>query len=101
MCFTIYIGCTTPLPEILWDNDHPQFNTKYLEDWEENVKRYFSYPDVIYAGSDEGCGCGFRHALLSDGDWLPVTQSFIKRIFQHRPQGDNLQVPDTLSPHHR
>jgi hypothetical protein len=72
MCFTLYIGSDTALPQILWDKDIPGFHTRELEDWEGQVPSCFSHPKVIYVGSDQGCGCGFRHALLTDKEWIPV-----------------------------
>jgi len=72
MCFTLYIGSKTALPKILWNKEHPRFNTRDLEDYEKNIPGCFSYPEVVYAGSDQGCGCGFRHALLTGAEWFPV-----------------------------
>ena len=30
--------------------------------------------NVVYVGSDQGCGCGFRHALIDADQWLTVTE---------------------------
>jgi hypothetical protein len=31
-------------------------------------------PEVVYVGSDQGCGCGFRHALIDDKEWYPIVE---------------------------
>lgn len=58
MCLAVYIGSSLPLPESTWDKDDPRF---YLEAVaaSEPARRQFSGKHVYYAGSHEGCGCGF------------------------------------------
>jgi hypothetical protein len=72
MCMALYLGSSTDPPIIEFDEKSPSFNTKVLEEKELGLKRHFSLINVIYIGSDEGCGCGFNHALLDDNGWLPV-----------------------------
>ncbi|MCT8335882.1 hypothetical protein NUH30_19500 [Leptospira sp. 85282-16] len=77
MCFTVYLGSNIILPEIKWNENNPQFFTQQLSKEELNIKNHFIYPEVIYLGSDESCGCGFRHALLNydENSWLEVVDT--------------------------
>lgn len=66
MCLAVYLASSNPLPPIAWDKDAPAF---YLEPVPEGeaVHRQFSLPHVYYAGSHEGCGCGFsRHGEIDE-----------------------------------
>lgn len=74
MCMTLYLSANSKMPRIKWDKNSPAFNAKDLEESENAVRNYFSLSDVLYVGSDQGCGCGFRHALLSNGEWLNVIE---------------------------
>jgi hypothetical protein len=78
MCFTVYLGSNKILPEIKWDEKNPQFFTQQLSTDELNIKNHFSFPEVIYLGSDESCGCGFRHALLEydENSWMDVVDTY-------------------------
>jgi hypothetical protein len=57
---------------------------------------------VTYIGSDEGCGCGFRHALFDKGQWLPVIndEGFDNNLQNHRQLfdfiNDNLSDQDII-----
>jgi hypothetical protein len=74
MCFTLYVGASVKLPLIKWDKDQPGVHAKGLEDYELGVLKRFTFPHVIYIGSDQGCGCGFRHALADGKNWWPVIE---------------------------
>jgi hypothetical protein len=58
MCLAVYVAADAPLPESRWRESAPAF---YLESVPESegVRRQFRYRHVYYAGSHEGCGCGF------------------------------------------
>jgi hypothetical protein len=58
MCLAVYAASDAPLPESMWDQSAPAF---YLEPVPEaeSVRKQFRYRHVYYAGSHEGCGCGF------------------------------------------
>jgi hypothetical protein len=58
MCLAVYIGSSLPLEEGSWDKKNQKF---YLERAAEAEPpgRHFSGKFVYYAGSHEGCGCGF------------------------------------------
>jgi hypothetical protein len=69
---TLYIGSRQELPIIAFDKDNPTFNTTQLCEDEKTIYKHISLPYVLNFGSDQGCGCGFRHALLDDGQWFHV-----------------------------
>ena len=82
MCMTFYIGSQQELPIIAFDKDNPGFCTSQLREDEKVIHGYFSLPYVLNFGSDRGCGCGFRYALLDDGQWFHVEvedESFIEK----------------------
>lgn len=69
---TFYIGTRKELPTIPFDKNNPAFHTTPLSEDEMPIYKHISLPNILYFGSDLGCGCGFRHALLDDGKWLRV-----------------------------
>jgi hypothetical protein len=58
MCLAVYVAADAPLPQSRWREAAPAF---YLEEVPESegVRKQFRYRHVYYAGSHEGCGCGF------------------------------------------
>lgn len=58
MCLAVYVASDALLPESRWNEQAPAF---YLEavPKSEDVCTHFRYRHVYYAGSHEGCGCGF------------------------------------------
>jgi hypothetical protein len=75
MCFTLYIGTPIKLPLIEWKKDQPGVHATNLKEYELGVLSRFSLPNVLYIGSDQGCGCGFRHALAEGKEWLSVVEN--------------------------
>jgi hypothetical protein len=60
VCIAVYIAANRRLPVIDWDESHPAFYVATLGDDQEPVRNQFTKPHVYYAGSHEGCGCGFQ-----------------------------------------
>ena len=60
MCMMVYLAAESPLRIVAWNNAAPAFNTSPLARDVERVRGQFSKPHLIYAGSYEGCGCGFQ-----------------------------------------
>ena len=69
----LYIASDRPLPLIeqretskdamsspTWPGEAQRFHTAQLRPEQEAVRAHFSLPHVLYAGSYEGCGCGFN-----------------------------------------
>jgi hypothetical protein len=61
MCFVLYVASRTKPKLIAWNKDAPSLCTQELGNHEKPVLKKFSLPIVTYVGSDQGCGCGFRH----------------------------------------
>jgi hypothetical protein len=55
----LYIASDRPLPLRPWQAQ--PFHTAELKPDQEAVRSHFSNPHVVYAGSYEGCGCGFNY----------------------------------------
>jgi hypothetical protein len=60
VCMMVYLAADLPLRIIPWDEAAPAFNTSALGPSEERVRRQFGKGHLLYAGSHEGCGCGFQ-----------------------------------------
>jgi len=63
------------VPIIEWNKNLPAFNTSKLLEDNKAVLNHFSLPNVTMIGSDESCGCGFRHALRQDEQWFSIIDS--------------------------
>jgi hypothetical protein len=60
------------MPNIPYDKSRPGFYTEGLIDNEKLIKSILSFPYVKLLGSDQGCRCGFRHAMYEGNCWLNV-----------------------------
>jgi hypothetical protein len=73
MCMAVYIASDRPLPltkqpeypkdcisSPTWPMEAQRFHTAELRPAQEAVRSHFQFPHVLYAGSYEGCGCGFN-----------------------------------------
>ena len=69
---TIYISTDKPLPTIPYDEQNRKLNTEDITDNEKTLKNVFSKSNIKYVGSDQGCSCGFRHALIINDNWFDV-----------------------------
>ena len=56
----VYLAADVPLRTVEWRKDAPAFNTSAFAADEERVRCQFTKPELICAGSYEGCGCGFQ-----------------------------------------
>jgi hypothetical protein len=72
MCLTIYLATEKEMPTILYDIEKSNFNTNNIEDREMPIKDLLTLPNIKSLGSDEGCGCGFRHSLFERNSWIEV-----------------------------
>lgn len=74
MCIAIYIAAEASLPLVTrqhyshdvtlsptWPREAQRFYTAEPQAEQEAVRSCFSLPHVLYAGSYEGCGCGFNY----------------------------------------
>lgn len=61
MCMVVYTASEVPLRTRPFDAARPGFHVTDVPSQFESVKGRFSKPFVYYAGSHEGCGCGFQY----------------------------------------
>jgi hypothetical protein len=111
MCMMVYVASDYALFTWEWDQANPQFHVAELIDCDEPVRRHFSKPCVYYAGSHEGCGCGFDYGEYEgyEDDDLPAKRESRRRLaeflvvaLQHQPavevfacwDGDQAAEPD-------
>ena len=59
MCLAVYIASDKPLPLISWVEEKPSFYVEEAKNDNTGVKKQFKYQYIYYAGTHEGCGCGF------------------------------------------
>ena len=64
MCMVVYVASDYALPTSAWDQARPRYYVEEVSDRDAPVRRHFSQPCVYYAGSHEGCGCGFNSGTV-------------------------------------
>jgi hypothetical protein len=75
----VYLAADRPLP-LVPPESNPALHIRQLSNPEDAVRQQFTKPHVYYAGSWEGCGCGFNY-----GEWpeeatvLPARYADCKR----------------------
>lgn len=72
MCLSLYLASNNELPLISYNGNKPGLNTQDIADNELSLKHIFSKSFIKYIGSDQGCGCGFRHSILDQNEWFNV-----------------------------
>lgn len=73
MCMMLYIGSDIVLPIVPFKEDSPGFHTEELCENDLKISGHFSTKNILYAGSSQGCGCGFQHSLIDNNTgWLIV-----------------------------
>jgi hypothetical protein len=62
MCMVYYLGSDGDVPLTLpWTKDAPAFHVTLIDGPESgHVKEKLPHRRLVYLGSHEGCGCGFR-----------------------------------------
>ena len=65
MCYALFIASEKPIQLRSRNKYEPGFYVTDLPERKETVIAQFSKPNVYYAGSHEGCGCGFVYDDLS------------------------------------
>jgi hypothetical protein len=69
MCFVLYMATRSWPPTIPWNERNSGLWTTGLTEHDAAVRSKFTLPCVTYVGSDQNCGCGFRHAMFQGGGW--------------------------------
>jgi len=110
MCLAVYIASNKPLSLVPWVEEKPAFYVEEVVKDEVGVTKQFQYRYVYYAGSHEGCGCGF----IKDGEVgeeLTQVEENYKRLSAYlkdaKESGAELQIfscwegDQTQEPEHR
>ena len=61
MCMAVYIAADQPFSHVPWDDSQPAFYLAPVDSSDLPVLGQFTKQHVAYAGSHEGCGCGFQY----------------------------------------
>ncbi|MDY7109512.1 MAG: hypothetical protein SYC29_12830 [Planctomycetota bacterium] len=79
MCYILFLGSDVPLPTSAWRKEAPAF---FLSDTDpgSKVKRHFSTSHVYYAGSHEGCGCGFFYDQEDDPEEYEIRKASVRDL---------------------
>ena len=68
-----YLGSSESLPIIERIDTVPSIHTTVIGKDDEGIRLHINQPFIVYIGTEEGCGCKFRHSLLDGTEWLEVT----------------------------
>lgn len=101
MCLALYIASDCPLPDLkvreyaqdvmsspTWPREAQRFHTAALNEDQEVVRTHFDYAHVLYAGSYEGCGCGFNFGrqypdLETDPEYFIASRESLAQLVQY------------------
>jgi hypothetical protein len=83
MCWALYLASDKDLPLVSWNEKAPGFNVQALSEHEFRVKRQFSFPNVVYVGSHEGCSCGFMAGGPHQPEREPSRAADAKGLFAY------------------
>lgn len=68
MCRYLYLASDLELPLVESSDKEPLLSIKPLEEQDMTVLKHFSMKHVVYAGSFEGCSCGFSYDFSDMSD---------------------------------
>ncbi len=71
MCLMVYIAAHGALRKVDWVEAAPAFYVAELSPDERSVSYQFRTGNVVYAGSYEGCGCGFQYGEYPADSYEP------------------------------
>lgn len=75
MCLALYLASSQPLATSEWNENAPAFYLNAADG--DLVCGQLSLPHVYYAGSHEGCGCGFLKEWKPDEELPPYQENYI------------------------
>jgi hypothetical protein len=82
MCYMFYLGSDVPLPTSEWQEESPAFYLSSGDEEIKEVKRHFTKPEVYYAGSHEGCGCGFFFDKNDNPEDYEIRKSSVRGLVE-------------------
>ena len=71
MCFVLFAGARTPLPESEWNETDRRVFVRPLDENEQPLRHAFTTDSVQYVGSSLNCGCGFRAKMELEAPYFP------------------------------
>ena len=87
MCYMLYLGSVNSLPTVPipdwnlidfaangWLEQVPRLVVTELKEYNEKARYQFTEPNVVNAGSYEGCGCGFNYCAYVASEDLTTLQ---------------------------
>ncbi len=92
MCFSLFIGADNPIPLIPWNEDDKRVYSQNLSEYELPIQGHFSKQHIGYIGSDQGCGCGFRHVTFQNGEWPEESMSDSEEYSDGDKQPNHIQL---------
>lgn len=82
MCYMLYLGSDAPLPTSEWKKDGPALFLSETDPAAKTARRHFSTSHVYYAGSNEGCGCGFFYDRDDDPEGYEIRKSSVRGLVE-------------------
>ena len=89
MCLAIYIGSDKELPCSKWDAKNPAFFVEDIMDSNhDGVEIQFDKKFIYYAGSYQGCGCGFYYqdydvGYEQDPEEIEKSKADVEKLIQY------------------
>ena len=102
LCFQLYLGNQSPLPDIKPNASDSSFSTTSLSDETElKVRNYLSSNFIKNTFSNKNCGCGFRHSTsefskfeyeVTDDDELQANHITLVDYIRKNVSSDTLEI---------
>ena len=71
MCIMVYLAADEPLQLLEWNEMQPGLHASLPAPNEDRVRVQFTKGTLVYAGSYEGCGCGFQNGEYGPEHYEP------------------------------
>ncbi|UOQ71095.1 hypothetical protein [Hymenobacter cellulosilyticus] len=95
MCYCVYIGADAALPLVGFDKTNSAFSLEPVAGWETTVAQHFSKQNIYYAGSWQGCSCGFAGGIdLEDVALVAKNLRSVRALLAYLDSA--LQLEDTI-----
>src|SRR5260370_30647533 len=102
MGMVVHLASDYSLPKSCWAPARRCFHVVEVAERDQPVRRQFSKPHVYYAGSHEGCGCGFQYGEYEeeeeDAATLAAAQDSRRRLGEFLSVALQHQTPVEVFP---
>ena len=99
MCLTLYLASDAALPLVAWDAARPGFHVVPLTTPDDDLVRpQFTKTHIVYAGSHQGCGCGFAYGQWEgeDADEAAAAQESVRALRRYLEAATAVSAPIEL-----